>query len=140
MDVGIRFPLELHLSTGPSNNRQWDLQYHTASDTTRNLVVCVLSQPILRYKLLETMGDYQERLVKSGLWCNGNTTGFGPVIPRSNRSSPTIGYLQIYLITAHNDKFHILTSILFNDSIAQQVEQRPFKAWGLGPSPSGITI
>jgi hypothetical protein len=34
---------------------------------------------------------------------------------------------------------YICTRILTNDSVAQLVEQRPFKAWVLGSSPSGIT-
>ena len=28
-------------------------------------------------------------LIKFGRWCNGNTTGFGSVIPGSNPSRPT---------------------------------------------------
>ena len=35
-----------------------------------------------------------------GLWCNGNTTDSGPVIPGSNPGSPTIGtFIKYYKIS-----------------------------------------
>lgn len=37
-------------------------------------------------------------------------------------------------------KKYLLLHLLFkNDSVAQPVEQRPFKPWVLGSNPSGIT-
>ena len=91
--VRVQVSVELHLSTGPSNNRQWDIADVTPPlISARNLVVCVLSQPILRYKLLETMGDYQERLVKSGLLYNGSTQDFGSYSLGSNPGGPTREY------------------------------------------------
>ena len=32
--------------------------------------------------------------IKIGRWCNGNTTGFGSVIPGSNPSRPTTEIIQ----------------------------------------------
>gem|GEM_PF-4282614 len=36
------------------------------------------------------MPDFYYLCTRIGRWCNGNTTGFGSVIPGSNPSRPTL--------------------------------------------------
>ena len=86
-DLFLLFPsTKLHVKILPSTHTPDNQQIRT---DIKEEYILFLPKYLAVLQFIRTFAVEFQTIQKIGRWCNGNTTGFGSVIPGSNPSRPT---------------------------------------------------